>query len=363
MNSEEMESIVMGSVGTAARSAIVAHITAGNIPTDRDLSPQEWREAMELVDATATEIVMLKLLLGIVLPASPQFVADDVNSFAREMGMYSLRQGFLELTNKMPVEEAIHTWYGRNPNLAPFTVSSAGERDMTGYWEATTQVEKWMKDNPDIVADYPLGASLWAPKAEDAPWNAAAYRYIKRLGLNPTVTAGEYLKKMTVSQGTVIYRILRDQHEDELARIAALPGTAEDKKALKDTADLTWARARQHIYGTFPGLEETVTEFGGTPSIDTIIDDYEGATRLVAERGDKKAQGVLGLFDTYRQAKSWQDTALRGDPGYDDAMEDMRLRWKSMVLTWQDQFPDDVAVQRILKVLSRGLGYQIEELR
>lgn len=361
--SDEFALKMDGAVASAGRSAVVAGMASGMIPTDRALTSDERSRIMARVDAMAVEILTMRLIGGFILPASPQLTPDDVSTFSREMGMYSIRQGFLELTDRMTYEEALVAWYKANPDLAPYTLSESGDKSRSGYWRSTDMIASWVEENQDVVDQFPTGAAVLAPDSEDAPTSLKAYQFLQRQGLNPKASVGSFLDDMSTQSGWIHYQVLKMQYEQQKADALAVRGQApEVQQANLEVIENRWMNAKDDLFSYYPGLEGRVVSGPADQSADMTIREIRGAAEMLAQNGDARAGHVRDLISTYESTKSTLNRIRRGDPAYDAYRDDIRERWKSLVITWNNFYPGDEQFNRILRLMTGDLGFRIDEL-
>ena len=357
-----------GAVANAARAAIQVHVGAGNITGDAALSDEEYNDVIELIDHTALEIAIVKLIGGFFLPASPSVNPTRTNEIARELGMYTFQQGYYDLREKFGDEEALVMWYERHPDLAPYTVSTSGDDGMTGYFTAEKETEEWLKANSDILDTYPVGVSYVAPRSENPTFNRGSYNYLVRQGLKPRKTVGNYLRDVAISEGQIAYRTERQywQNRRNEIRLNTSISDAARQEKLKETE----ARERDSIrilYENYPGLKYKISgrdNDGMDPK--TAARSIEGAMRMYLPRATdpeerRRLNYLLVYFDNYNEALSYVGAGLPSDPRYQAVMDDLRPRWKAMSLKVINDFPEDDQVRSIAYLLTSALGWTLEE--
>lgn len=358
---DELAAMSNGVVATSARAAIQAYTAAGLIPTDKALSADERKRLLQRIDGATVGILVTKLVLGFFLPAAPQLRQDDVDEFARLMGVPSLRSGFKQLLSKMPYEKAIVTWYTANPDLAPYVLSQSGDRENVGYWQQTQETVDWIKANKDVVESNVIGASLLAPRFDDAVTTLASYNFLSNQGLLPKAQVGKYLDDMSTQSGYVLYQIGQQQYNDQLSEINSRAMSDEQRKAATDDLELKWRRMRETLYATYQGLEAR-TGATGAQDYETTIDSIRGAATTLAGRGDRRAQDVVEIFNAYDEARTVVRGGLVGDPGYEEAIGSVREKWKALAIEWNSYYDGDDQFNQILRIMSGALGFKIEEL-
>jgi hypothetical protein len=364
--SKGMENFAEGAVANAARSAVVVNVAAGNIKTDGALSDDEYNDTIDLVDHTATELLTLKLLGGFFLPASPQIGGDTVNDLSRYFGMFSLQGEYYKLREQLGDEEAALAWYERHPDKAPFTVSSSGDTGTVGYFQAEKVTEEWLKANEDIRSKFPLGASIIAPRSEDPIFNRTSYNYMRRTGLKPRKTVGDFLRDTAISEGVLAKRVF-DQYVD--SKRSQIMNSGLSPEAMKEELSRFETETRinmENLYRKYDGLKYRATSRNGNGvSPAQAADSIEGAIRAYMPRTTgaerERLDYMLQIMDRYREAKSIKESGNIGQVGYTQTMDELRGSWKAMMTAAAGYYPDDQFVL-FVKTLSAALDWNLEEL-
>lgn len=356
-----------GAVADAARIAITANVRAGYINTGEELTNQNRDEIMARVEDTTTDILVLKLLAGAFLPASPQIQADDVSMIAREFGMYSLKQEYYDLRQRLGDDEAVALWIERHPDEAPYTVSSAGGPEYDGFWAADVQTEEWIRGNRVLVDRYPLASSLLAPKIDEPKFNTVTYRFLQRQGLLNKGTVFEYLQKSMGVNSWLDYMSAKAEYDRGVQTVYETVPAGPGRDAALKELDQRLANFRGIAYSKDPGLEERVKASGWGMSPQAVMDEVGQALPLAIDGADESQMQRLtdlrDVYNMYLQGMSVLDQPNKLSPEYADLKDEIRDRWKGYVLAWYGQYREDENFVRVLKTASDALGFQIRELR
>lgn len=369
-SNKDMQSMVSGAAADAVRMAITANVRAGRIKPDEEITNENRDEIFRMIDATATDMMVLKLLSGLLLPASPNFKADDVSEIAQEFGVYSLKQEYYELRERLGDQAAQMLWFERHPDEAPYTVSSATGSEYDGFWKATAATEEWIRQNRSLVDQYPLGASVVAPPQDTSIFNAATYTFLQRQGLVNKGTVGEFLYKSVSSRTWLEYQSAMAEYD---AGIEYAYQTIRDPEVLKATLkelDERLANRRQALYRQDPGLEERIMANPQGMSPQATANEMAQAVNAALPNAQgaqlKRLTDMQSVLNMYGDAKTRMDSISdkqRLTREFDDYKETMRDRWKNFVLDWYGKYREDDGFVSVLRTTSDALGFQIGELR
>lgn len=368
--SQESLAMTTGVVADSIRMAITANVRAGLISDATEITNENRDEILRRIDATATDILVLKFLGGAFLPASPNLKPDDVSEIARQFGVYSLKQEFYELRERLGNEAATMLWFERHPDEAPYTVSSAGGNEYDGFWQYTTQTETWVRDNRGLVDKYPLGASIVAPPQDSRVFNMQTYNFMQRQGLVNKGTVEDFLLKSTNSRTWLAYQHLMAEYK---AGVKVANSTITDPTVLKNTIselDDRLANGRQALYAIDPGLEQRVMANDWGMSPEATADEMAQAVyaALPNAQGDqvKRLTDMKTVIDQYEEAKTRMASVpqqTKQTQEYDNFTELLRDRWKNYVMEWYSKYREDRGFVSMLRTTSDALGFQIGELK
>jgi hypothetical protein len=370
MGSQETLDATSGAFADAVRMAITANVRAGLIADNVEITNENRDEILRRIDATATDIIVLKFLAGAFFPASPSFKPDDVSDIAREFGVYSLKPEYYELRERLGTEAAQMLWFERHPDEAPYTVSSATSSEYDGFWQATSETEEWIRTNRSLVDAYPLGASIIAPPQDRAMFNQNTYNFMQRQGLIQKGTVGNFLLKSANAETWLEYQSLMSEYE---AGVKYANATISDPNVLKETLsqlDERLTSARQVLYLKDPALEERIMAGEWGMSSQAIASEMTNAVSIALPLAQgaqvPRLNDMRVVLDKYEEAKTRldsipQQTKLTED--YENFEELLRDRWKNFVLDWYGKYREDQGFVKMLRTTSDALGFQIGELR
>lgn len=346
---------------SAIRRSMLAMASAGLIPSDGVANPDEIRKLRSIADTQAMNALVVLLVSGATLPASPQLQVGDVSTFARELGVQGLRPAFLEMVRKFGFDEGYLRWVQTNPELAIFSESESSSGSI-GRYEATTETVEFVKENLDIMEESPNGLSYFAPiNGEDT---LAAYNYLNAMGLSAKMDPADYLLTLMKSQGAAQQFILRQWRDTRIERATS----KEDITAINKVYSAN-NRLLDDFYGTSSEGEEAWSKPG---DFRREWESIRNAATALAERGDELAQRVVEV-DVFYQARlnaiAEANSLISGERKevVDDLKEGWRL-WLDAVLAENT----DERFERILRIATGGLfgsqgnwpwspGYGVEE--
>lgn len=223
-----------GQFASAFRTAAIYAEAAGQLPGP-DASPEERAKALDALKATATNILTLRALTGVFLPASPQ-AADpngdssdtlpDIDLIGRMQQLPNLRGEWFaiksELAKKYPdnypraLSEAHVEFAKRYPgelivNPEAFnvgTVRTAGE-NVSGV-PYTMDGTRWMLDNIELVRNNPTVALALIPRGTaGGDFNNEAYKLQLKSGLRKHKDLEQFYTDVTLAADIDEYNRVR----------------------------------------------------------------------------------------------------------------------------------------------------------
>lgn len=208
-------------------------------------SPQ-W----EAIRAMAWGNTISKYVMGLAVPASPQVYKNDVTLYARQHGIASMRQSFMDLVAKTgDFGQAMTEWWKLNPNgdLMPFTISRSSTPDSVNKLADVQSVKgltNWYNENKDLYQRNPNGALFLAPRSGDFSW--ASWRLMSTtLGLKEPKDTETFLQDVSTSIAKSSYFATIADYDTDIRKLDPNnPTQAKQIKQLEDSksADLKYLR-------------------------------------------------------------------------------------------------------------------------
>ena len=291
---------------SAARKALAYYAANGQglKPDVRDadgnltiISEQQKYDFTRKVEATAMNVVVTRFFLGLFSPVAPQVgFGKDIPNYLKETGNVNFKAEFNKLVNEIAktgeedvYNKALQQWTKINPGLLAYTV---GETDAgkIATVKKTKQAAEWVKDNRDIIKQYPEGSAFFIPYVGEFGFDE--YQFLKREGYIESLPIDDFLKRVSVAEDFAGYRELQKQY-DEKIESAATPGM---KAYYRDL----WKKEKEAYLLGKPLLVEDLQTFEGEQKTRNALDDlrrmiFEGAAPQNDLSGRYKK--MIDIFD------------------------------------------------------------------
>jgi len=187
-------------------------VTGQEIP----LTVGELEDYKDKLAASTITALMLRFVLGFVVPASPQTtLKSDIAKWARENGETNFKQTFNNLVKKTgSYDKAMGEWIRLFPKELPYTVSES-DSTVVAILSANEKTNKWVTDNKALIKKYPEGAGFFIPK--EGEFDFDAYKLLSKMGLKESKTVRDYLREVNTARDEAFYYSQQDLYEEELA--------------------------------------------------------------------------------------------------------------------------------------------------
>jgi len=206
---------------TAAQQAIAYEASHGR-GIDPNSTEQEKNEYLKNIRISAHNIVILRNVLGLILPVAP--TAQDskgIPDYIKNVGITSLRGEFFDILNSVakindgevedPYELALSTFIGKYPGKLIYTVSPT-EKGSKVVIKNTEGLKDWSIKNKAFLSTYGETGYIFAPQVGN--FNAASYNWLKAAGLIESKTLEKYYQDLMVAQDkNSYYQIAKQQKE------------------------------------------------------------------------------------------------------------------------------------------------------
>jgi hypothetical protein len=337
-------------IAIAGKQAVHALMVSGIFDPSKDYTPEEILELKSIADTTAVNAVYLKMVLTPLLPATPQSMTTDVSQEARALGIDSGNALWISYLNRYPTyEEAFLAFTKDNPGKAIFTVS---KYESTDFYESTVETEAFIEKNRAEFDSRPTGLSHFAPQ-EGTYGGLASFYFARANGLKVPTTVEDFFNRSIRAAGQAEMRWLQDEAQDLIAR-------GEDPGKVSDAL----SRAKNDVRERYPYAEYEMTFDADRKAASRRDADEIAKTaqymQSTKQDSDGRAATYLDVYNEYKTVLRWQDDT---EPGSKDR-EKVNKAWRSYVeKEAMSLLPaDDDRWTRYLKILSGGLGLQVEAL-
>lgn len=259
-------------------------------PTAGELAAYQDR-----VQASTITVLGLRFLFGFFAPASPQtMLKSDMSKWVRDNGEVSYKQTFNKLIERYgSIDKATKEWIRLFPDQMPYTVSES-QANTVAQVRAVTDAANWVRDNKDLLAQYPQGAAFLIPQAGSFDFNAYKLLFSANIKENKTLT--DFVRQASSAKDLQYYYQQKDAFDQQLSMTLSV----DAKRVLRDQWE-TWSK---QFKGARPFLQDQLGA-GGQRQIDRqralvdlrrMLDD-----RKVTVQPELRSilAGMLDAYDNY----------------------------------------------------------------
>ena len=194
INNAQYNSAYLDTIRTAA--------AVGQLPDQND--PAALQQFMTRTKNYTRIRILMRAILGLTTPSSPQFTVDDLD------------EKLQELFKSLSPEEALAVYQKEYPDATPHTVYQS--RSVSGAPLPDTKAAlSWMQDNRDIIARYPMAAGYLLPQ-NPGPTDQNAYNEQLLNGLRIRKTPKEFIDDLYYAEGARDYFPLEKYKNQLLAK-------------------------------------------------------------------------------------------------------------------------------------------------
>jgi len=205
----------------------------GNLVKDEAAYEQALVEYQENVQITAHNVLVLRNMLGLISPITPQLRdTKDLASVLKDIGMTSMSQSYYDILDEVErfypaaddhYELALATWTGKNPGKLAYTVSRSQAGVVATYSE---DMQNWVLENYDAVNKYGNAAVMFAPKVGE--FTPGVYNWAKGADLINQKEIKDYLDEVALQESINNYYDIEDK---ETIQLSSTP-LADDRRSV-----------------------------------------------------------------------------------------------------------------------------------
>lgn len=241
------------------------------------ISEQQKYEFTRKVEATAMNVVVTRFFLGLVAPVAPQVgFGKDIPSYLKETGNVNFKAEFNKLVNEIAktgeedvYNKALQQWTKIKPGLLAYTVGETDANKIATV-KKTKQAATWVKDNRDLVKQYPEGSAFFIPYVGEFGFDE--YAFLKREGYIESLPIDDFLKRVSVAEDYTTYRELQTQYDEKIDD-AKIPSMKAYYREL-------WKKEKEDFLADKPLLVEDLQTFEGEQKTRNALDDLR---RMISE--------------------------------------------------------------------------------
>ena len=193
------------------------------------------------VDATARNVVVIRNLLGLFLPASPQTdFGLDVPDWVRDQTETTqLKPQFQELVRQygndpMAWDKALYKWTKLYPGKSVYVLTES-EKTGVGTVKAAMEAVEWIKDNKGLVKKYPEAVRFIVPS--NGKYDLQAYTFLQDQGFSEMKNVEKYAFEALVAEDYYFWRQAKSFQDEKIKNATSAP----EKRALRAQWD-AWSK-------------------------------------------------------------------------------------------------------------------------
>lgn len=294
----------------------VTYLEAGGHTPSATATPGELIEYQKKLRATITGILTTRFVMGFITPAAPTTqLKSDMAEWVRDNGRMNFKQVFSKLIDEYsnttdPVGNAMRDWTKYFPNQVPYVINES-DPVFQARVKTSNAAANWVKDNQDLVKEFPEGAAFLMPQAGTFTWDA--YEFLKDNGYRENKLVGDYLKEVFVARDKQFYYSEQDRYEAELAKAR----TDRERQRINEV----WRTWSAEYRATRPLLQQDFAQAAvNAPKREAA---YEDLKKLVfSGKVNNQATNTIG-----RMIQLYEDYLIQKDTVYNSMSEvDIRAR-------------------------------------
>jgi hypothetical protein len=206
-----------------------------------DATPQERLHYIKNIRISGHNLVAIRSLFGLILPASPSTQESvGLPDYIRDSGITSISSEYYDILDTVftkygddisdPYEVAAAIFVGNNPGKLAYTVSreAAGVKKILN---STAETQDWLLRNNNFVEQYGEASYLFAPRTGEH--NLGVYNWMKAAGLIETIGDEDFLSRVQVIRDKQTYFDIGEQLEIDLGKTA----NYQERKTLINNAE------------------------------------------------------------------------------------------------------------------------------
>jgi len=270
-------------------------ITKQEIP----ISAGELEEYKDKLGASTFTALILKFVLGFVVPASPQTtLKSEIATWVRQNGETNFKQTFNNLVEKTgSYDKAMEEWIRLFPKEMPYTVSES-ESTVVAILSANKNANQWVDKNSALIKQYPEAAGFFIPK--EGEFDFDAYKLLINMGLKESKTVRDYLRQANTAYDEAFYYDQQDLYEEQLANTFGDYGK-RNLTAQWDSWATAFKRARPNLQEELgQGAERAIRRTKALSDLTLMLSDknvkLDPAVRQPIE-------GMLTVYNDYINAR------------------------------------------------------------
>jgi hypothetical protein len=268
----------------------------GNPTISEGAKEQHFRR----LSAMAINTITIRFFLGLISPVTPQVgTGKDVPDYLKEQGSVNFKSDFQKLVTQLvrdgaedPYNEAIIKYDTLKPGLLAYTIPET-ELDKVATVRKTKQAGQWIRENKDIVRDYPEGALFFVPGVGE--FDYSEFDFLAREGYIQYLPVKDFVKAVNVASSKQRYYELSRFWDEEIEKA---------QSGLKSRVREVAQQEKENFKIANPLLAEELNSGRNRATLENALLDLRrliDSGRAPSTNLTSKYKEVLDLFDEYEQ--------------------------------------------------------------
>jgi hypothetical protein len=269
-------------------------------PTVSEAAKEQYTKR---ITAIGLNVITIRFFLGLVSPVTPGVgVGKDVPDYLKDQGTINFKSDFIKLVTELtragsedPWNEAVLKYDAINPGLVAYTIPES-EINKVATVRRTKQAGRWIRENKDIVRDYPQGAMFFVPSIGE--FDYAEFDYLAKEGYIKYLPIEEFVRAVNVASSKQRYYELSRFWDEQIEK--AQPGL---KSRVRERAQ----QEKESFKKSNPLLAEELNTGKSRVVLENSLNDLRklvDSDRAPNTNLTSKYKEMISLFDEYERLDS-----------------------------------------------------------
>lgn len=337
---------------TALRTALILEASGQGISLEDSKDPVKMREYTRAIERHASAVAVGMALFGLILPASPQMMDDQMTAFGRDLEVTGMRTAFIKLMNN-EIENggdywsALSKWVERNPDLGIFSLSKK-EAAKYGYVDGLEGNAQFAMKYNTLFQEAPDALSMFAPNTGTSTLKAR--RVLNMFDVRLDKDTEEYAYDLAGRNALVQYWLDKRRLETMIEN----EPSAERRKWLQNEV---WSMTRRRHILNNEGLEAHLMDFEmeSTEEFADGVDRMRKVAQAIGTDGNGYGPEFLELYNEWWAPARTHLLGYMDRAEYADEKALVKQAWEAEMKRQMARHPDDEQWIQILTTMTRGL--------
>ena len=252
------------------------------------------------LSAMGMNVATIRFFLGLISPVTAQVgTGKDVPNYLKQQGTVNFKADFQKLVNELvrngsedPYNEAVLKYGVLKPGFLAYTIPET-EINKVATVRQTKQAGRWIRDNSDIVKDYPEGAMFFVPNI--GQFDYSEFDFLAQEGYIKRIPVSDFIKAVSVVSAKQEYYELSRYWDEEIDRA---------QTGLKSKVREVALQEKENFKNANPLLAEELNSGRNRATLENALLDLRrliDSGRAPNTTLTSKYRKIIDLFDEYEQ--------------------------------------------------------------